>query len=336
MNQADLTKYGFLTILGLLLWLSFLTVKPYLTYLLFSVILVIIFYPVYKWLAKQVKKPKLASIGLVLVIIALLVVPSVFLGAKVIQEAPSAYEDIITNLDVAGLEGLAERLNLEVNLEQALNESVRTFRNYIFDNLTGVLTGTINVLLGLFMMFFVMYYLFTEGPRIIKRLKQVVPIDAKQQQELYDDIYDAVHGIINGMLIIGVIQGIVGGIIYFALGVPNAIFWALATTAVSIIPVIGAFAVWIPMAGWLFAVGETAKAIILVILGAGVISQIDNVIRPYIVSKTTSIHPALVIIGVLGGLAAFGVVGFVIGPLILALLVTVLSFYKNVSIEETD
>ena len=337
MEQHDLTKYGLLAIFLALLYFSFLTIKPYITYLLASAVLVILFYPVYTWLETHTHKPKTMSIFLVLAIIALVVVPSVFFGIKIFQEAPEAYEQVIQNINTTALETFAyNSFGVELELEGALQESTRTFSNYIFNNIGDVLTEAINISIGLFIMFFVMYYLFTQGPELIEKLKTVTPLPDHHQQTLYKDIYKSIHGIMNGMIIIGLIQGLIGGIIYFSLGVPNALFWALATVLVSIIPVIGAFVIWLPIAAWLFLAGEITKAIILVVLGAAIISQVDNVIRPYVVSKTATIHPALVIVGVFGGLAAFGVIGFIIGPLILALLSTVMSFYKNVTLEGTD
>lgn len=334
MDQEHLTKYGLIGVFLILLYFSYLTIAPYITYLMFSVVLVILLYPIYKRIAQKTNSPKIMSLLFVLAVILLIVVPTVFVGVQVIQQAPAAYANIVGNIDAELIEEEAlDRFGVEIEVQQALQESVNTFSDYVFNNIGGVLTEAMNILLGLFVMFFVMYYLFIDAENILERIQTVIPLPKKHQKKLFGDINHAVHGIVNGMVIVGVIQGVLGGIVYVSLSVPNSLFWALATTVVSIIPLIGSFIIWMPIAAWLFVTGEVVRSIILLVLGSTIISQSDNLIRPIVVSKTATIHPALVMIGVLGGLSAFGVIGFIIGPLILALLVTVTSFYKKVAIE---
>jgi predicted PurR-regulated permease PerM len=178
-------------------------------------------------------------------------------------------------------------------------------------------------------MFFVMYYLFTEKETIMAELKKILPLSAKHQNKLFKQIQDVTHATINGQIILGIIQGVLGAITMILLGVPYAILWGFLMIITSIIPVLGSFAIWIPVAIWLYITGAVTQAIILVIIGSTLIAQSDNLLRPYIVSARADIHPATVIVGVFGGLYAFGLAGFIIGPLVLALLLTVLRFYSE-------
>jgi predicted PurR-regulated permease PerM len=324
-----MSNYLLLVLLGLLLYVSYLVVKPFLSYLLFSVVLVIMFYPAYTWLAKKMKKARVASLITVLLLIALLVVPTILLGVKLVKSAPAAYESLIAGIDAERAEGFILSITgQEADVATWLRDSARHFRQYVLANAAYVFTGMTAAVVGLFMMFFVMYHLFTQGPEIISRLKDVVPLTPKQQTMVVEEVDQVVHGVIEGQILFGVAQGILGGLLFWALGIPNALFWGFVMAVLSVIPFVGSFLVWIPTAVWLLATGQTGVGL-LMIIGGVVISGLDNVVRPYVVGRYAEMNPALVLVGVLGGLAAFGFIGFVVGPLVLALLVGMMRVYKE-------
>ncbi len=330
MDQNSLARYGFLGMLLILLYLSYLVIQPFITYLLFSIVLVILAYPLYELLLKRLRRPRMTSILLVIFLILVLVIPMTYAGFILIRDAPAAYESLVSVVNMTALdETLYMQFGIETNLEETINLSVVSFRAHIRENAGNMISGVSTVGIGLFIMFFIMYYLFTEGLGLLKRVQSVIPIPQAQQDKLYVEVAESIHGLINGQIILGILQGVVGGIVLFFLGIPNALLWGFLMMVFSVVPVIGAFLVWLPIAIWLFATGDVSNAIILFILGTVLISQVDTVLRPYVVSKTTHIHPAIVIIGVFGGLAAFGPIGFISGPLILTLLMTVLHFYKE-------
>lgn len=328
--REDLTKYSLVAILLLLLYFSYLVVQPFLTYLFFSIILVLVFYPVYKWLVKKTNRPRTSSLFLVIALSLLLIVPSFFLGVSLVRQAPAFYETAVQTIDLSLFEQLSEqRFGVDLDAEQELEESVPRFRSYVLNNVGAFLSGATALFIGLFIMFFTMYYLFAQGENVLREIQKILPLSKKHQKKLLKNIHDVIHAIINGQLILGAIQGVVTGVLLLILGVPYAVLWGFATIVTSIIPVLGSFAIWVPISIWLAIQGQLLSAIFLASFGLIVISQLDNVLRPYVVSRQADIHPAVVIVGVFGGLIAFGAAGFVTGPVVLALLITVLKFYSE-------
>lgn len=330
MKHADISKYGFLGVLLVLLYFSYHVIEPFLTPLLFSVVLVIITFPAYKWLSNKTKKPKLSSLLLVLAILLVLVVPSFFIGYTLVREAPSAYTRFTEAVDFSSVDTfIQERTGRDVGLEENLERSAVQFREYVIGNVGSLLSGAANILLGVFIMFFVMYFLFTDGQTLLGRIKELIPLKKEDQDKLYAEIGNVIQGIINGQLITGIIQGLVGGVALALVGVATPVFWGFVMAITSMIPFLGAAVVWLPISLYLLATGDVIAGAALGIIGLVIISQIDNVLRPVITSKTARIHPAVVLVGVFGGLAAFGLVGFIAGPLVLALLGTVMRFYNE-------
>ncbi len=329
MESSSVSKWAFFVLLAFLAYLAYLVLQPFIGYLLMSVVLVMIFFPVYRWLIKRMGHPKLSSLLLVLALLILLVVPSLFIGAKLIRSAPQAYASVVNHVNTAPIEKLIlDTTGAHVDVQSWLQDSSLRFRTYMLDNAGAVLSSATGVAIGLFMLFFAMYYLFTDGDRVMKRLREAVPLRPQHQERLIGEVNQVVHGIIEGHLVTGMVQGAIGGVIFWILGVPNALFWGFLMVIFSVIPALGAFMVWLPVTIWLFYTHQYVATVVMLVSGL-VISQIDNFLRPYIVGRYAEVHPVLVVIGVFGGLAAFGFVGFVLGPLILALFISMLRFYRQ-------
>lgn len=323
------SKWVFLTLLAVFGYLSYLIVLPFLSFLIVSLVLVVIFFPAYRRIAERTGKPRLSSLLVVLALLLLLVVPSILLGYQLVRSAPSAYESFISHVQLDPIEQFVSALTGEpVSFDLLVRQSVSQVRSYALGNAAALVSSASEILIGLFMLFFVMYYLFYEGPEILSRTKNLLPVSKRKQDKFLVEVDQAVRGIIIGDVVTGALQGAIGGAIFFALGIPNALFWGFIMAIVSIIPVLGSFVIWLPAALWLLFTGDVGRGVLLIILGT-LLSQIDNFLRPYIVGRYAEVHPALVLVGVLGGLAVFGFVGFIVGPLILAILVALLKFYRE-------
>lgn len=335
MAQAtDFSKYTLFILLAIMTYLSYLVLKPFLSYLLFSVVLVVLFSNIHKKLLERIKDEHWVSIILVLALILMLVVPSIIIVYGFVVEAPTVYAGFVENVDIVEVQGVVDSLSpWQFDIGQALNQSVVRFRTYLLEQAGTLLTGVSTIMIGLFLMFFVMYYLFIDGERLLKKILKIVPLSERHKNTLTKDIYLVIHGTIRGQLVLGVIQGVLGGIVFLLLGLDNVLFWMFVMTVAGVIPFIGAFAVWFPVSVYMLLTGDVTKGVILIVLGLLVISQIDNFLRPYIVSRSAPIHPAVVLVGVLGGLVVFGVIGFVTGPLILALFVQLLQFFSKAPVK---
>lgn len=330
MDRDTISKYAFVVLLLLLGYFSYLVVRPFMSYLLFSIVLVMLTYPAYAWVAKRMGRPRTASILFVLALIFLIIVPGITLGVLFINQAPQAYESFVEAVDVSAIQSGAEILfGPEVDVEAQVQRSVSDFRSYIVRSAPQFLSSAGDVAIGFFILFFVMYYLFVQAGQIMVRLREISPLSQTHHDALISNINSVVRGVIEGQIVLGLIQGFMAGLVFWILGVPNALFWGFITAVMSMLPVVGSFMVWLPIAGWLFLSGMFWQGVTLLIVGSTIISQSDNVLRPYLVSKYAEVHPALVLIGVLGGMSTFGIIGFIVGPLILALFMAFLKFYGN-------
>lgn len=331
MDKESIAKYAVIVFLLLLTYFSFVVISPFFSYILFSIVLVMLFFPAYEWVSRKIGgRKRVASFLFVLVLIVLIILPAISFGVLLINQAPSAYESFVEAIDVSSLQPAAEIfVGPEADIDQLLADSVKDFQDYVLRSAPQFLSSAGEVMLGFFILFFVMYYLFYQGREIMEGIKRVSPLSNKHHEALLSNINNVVRGVIEGQIVLGLIQGLLAGVVFWALGVPNALFWGFVTAVVSMLPVVGAFMVWLPIAVWLLLSGMIWQGITLMIIGGAVISQIDNVLRPYLVGRYAEVHPALVLIGVLGGMSVFGIIGFILGPLILALFMAFLQFYAE-------
>jgi predicted PurR-regulated permease PerM len=170
---------------------------------------------------------------------------------------------------------------------------------------------------SLFVTLFAMFFVLRDGPRLGALIRRVLPFAEAERERLIAETQDMVVASVGAGLAVAAVQGLVGGITFWAFGVAAPVAWGAAMAICSLIPVVGAFLVWGPLAVWWFLTGEFVRAIVLTIIGAGVIGSVDNVLRPLILSGRTSVSGLVIFLGLLGGVAAFGFVGLVLGPIVL-------------------
>jgi len=179
-----------------------------------------------------------------------------------------------------------------------------------------------------------MYYLFRDGDEIVTVLPRFLPFSRKQSEALIERTTEVVSASVSGVVTIAVLQGILGGIAFWTLGVPSPILWGVVLGFVCMIPIAGSFLVWLPAAIYLMLTEHWTKAILLILLGALVISTIDNFLRPRLIKNHTKLHELFIFFSVLGGISLFGLLGIVMGPVVLAITLGLLSTFKEVRTED--
>jgi predicted PurR-regulated permease PerM len=205
-------------------------------------------------------------------------------------------------------------------LGNALKQDVReTFPRFV--------TFTSNFLLSTFVMFFVMFYLLIEKDRFINMVRKILPFSKKNSNKLIDESGKVTKAILIGQVLTAIIQGLLGMFSFLIVGINGAFFWGIIMIILSIIPVIGVFLVWVPAGIILLLEGQIWQGIFVLVWGALVVSQIDNIVRPKLVNKFAKIHPLETFLGVIIGLTTFGIVGLILGPLIVSLFRTLISVY---------
>jgi predicted PurR-regulated permease PerM len=192
---------------------------------------------------------------------------------------------------------------------------------------TQLTAGTAAFLLNLFVMLYAMFFFLRDGHAILKKIFYYIPLDHEDEIRLLERLTSVTRATIKGTLVIGVIQGALAGIGFWAAGLDGAAFWGTIMIALSVVPGIGAALIWVPAVIYLFIVGETWTATLLGIWCAAVVGTIDNLLRPRLVGKDAKMPDLLILIGTLGGLFLFGPIGFIIGPLVCGIFLTVWDIY---------
>ena len=328
----------YVLIAGLLV-LAFLIIKPIIFSIIYGVLLAYIFFPFYSWILKKTRSGNFAAflicIGLLIIIIILFGVIISSLLKQVID-----FSVYLRNIDLNELfnktlpdflvsSGASEEIagTLKTSFSSLLDSFAKSIGNY--------LVNAPSILLQLLVVFFVLFFALRDGKEAFEYMKSIIPFKKEIQEKFFKHFKEITQSVLIGYIVAGVLQGLVAGIGYFILGVPNAIFLTILTIIASIIPVVGSWLIWVPVDIYLFATGHFWAGIILLIYGTFLISLIDNFIRLIIVSRKTQINQGIVMIGMIGGIFVFGVIGLIIGPLILAYVLLVLELYRKHTLGES-
>jgi predicted PurR-regulated permease PerM len=213
--------------------------------------------------------------------------------------------------------------------QDAISDRLNSIMGSIASRTIGVVGGVIGAVVQIFFIIFTMYYLFRDGDRILRALKDWLPLERSQSEQIFERTRDVIGASVYGVLIIAVVQGTLGGLAFWTLGIHSPLLWGVVMTFASMIPVAGAFVVWVPAAIYLALTGSYVKAALLTAWGALVIGSIDNFLRPKLVGEKTRLHELLIFFSVLGGLQVFGVLGLVLGPVIVAITLALIDIYRQ-------
>lgn len=332
-------KYILIGVFVLIFILSLIILRPFILPIVYAVILTYLFYPIFSWIEKRIRRRKIASLITTLIIVMLIFLPFMLLVQGVVYETKTIYSMIN---DYSAKEGDSiDRVYDEVNKVFGTNldfksnaESIKKFiqdnvKNFIFSIPRNVISFLIIVLLT--------YSFLLEGNKIVEKTQELINLDTKYSSYIIKSFKDITNSVVYGQVLTGIVQGVLGILAFFIFGVPSPFFWGLVMGVIAIIPLLGAWIIWAPTAIGLIFQGMTAsdptfvwRGIGLFLFGILIISMVDNIIKPILISSKTKIHPILVLIGVFGGIYSFGFIGVVIGPWVLELLV---GFWEILQIE---
>lgn len=324
-------------IIGLFI-LTYLILRPIIFSIVFAILLAYILYPVYSLAVKIVKNERIAAFLICALILIIVLIPAIFFLGTLINQAVDFYL-VLQKIDLAVIfkNLLPSSLSPELysTIIASLNNFIPKAVGYFIGRFSSFVMNLPGILLQIFVVLFVFYFSLKDGKEAIKYLKSLSPLSKEVENKFFQQFQDITNSVLLGFIVVGIIQGIVAGIGYFVLGVPKALFLTLLTMLAAIIPMVGPWLVWLPVDIYLFSAGKTGAAIGLLLYGTLVISLIDNILRPMIVSRRTEMNSAIVVIGMIGGLFVFGFLGIIIGPLILGYVILVLEIYRKKKISES-
>jgi predicted PurR-regulated permease PerM len=215
-------------------------------------------------------------------------------------------------------------------------EAAGTLGRIIVGSISSTTRDTLATIVDFFMMLYAMFFFLIDGPQYLDALAKYLPLRESEQNQMLQRFVSVTRATLKGTLFIGIVQGALGGLIFAILGISGAALWGLMMTVLSVLPVVGGALVWVPAALVLIIQGTWIKAIILVVFCSLVIGSIDNLLRPRLVGHDTQMSDLLILFSTLGGLAVFGAIGFIIGPIIAALFVTVWEIFGKAYRDDLD
>ena len=315
----------------LALVLAYLLVKPFIIVLLTAGILAYIFYPAHKWLKQKLKSNQASAWILTILITIIIVIPTGFLFYQVAKEASVGYLKMEqhVNSDFESCEyGKFCNFLKNPQVKYQIQSSFEKITNYISEGANNFIFSIPKRFIELLILFFSVFFFLKDGPALFKGARDVLPIPDSHERKIVSQLSEVTRSVIYGIFVVAIIEGIVAGLAFWLAGLTSPILWAIVVTILAFIPLIGPTIIWVPAAIYALFMHEPWSALIIII-GGVVISLIDFYVKPKTIGKRAKIHPIIIFIGLLGGIALFGVVGIIVGPLILALLITFLKMYKE-------
>jgi predicted PurR-regulated permease PerM len=324
-------------------YLCYLIARPFLAPLVIAVMLAIVFHPLHLKIRTFLRNPNAAatiSTTLVLVVVA---IPLVVLGISLSGELSAVIQSLrdrsasqgglspyLTYLGDELLKRLGNFVNLsQLDPQEALLRGAEQISRYLLSAGAAAVSNLLSFVLDTVVVFFSLFFFFREGENILQGFGAMLPLSSDQTGKLFADIGKTMTANLYGGLAVAAAQGILTGFAFGILGVSAPILWALVTALASLVPVFGSALVWGPVSILLFISGHWIKAIILLAWGAGVVGQVDAVVRPYVIGAQVKVHTLLVFFSLLGGVEAFGIVGIFIGPVILSVTMAILDMLRK-------
>jgi len=330
MQQISLRKYSkyfFIVCLFGLIYVSFILLRPFLPAILSGVVLAYIFYPLYRRLNKKLKNKNISSLLLSFFIILLILGPLIFIMGTLLKESSQFYERITTS-DLSILE-FFPKLTGNGNIDKFVVQGIEKAILFIINTASSFVLSIPSRILDFFITIFILFYLFKDGETLINKIKKWLPLKSSQKNILFKEIREVTSATVYGLIVTGLVQGSVGALGFFIFGIPNPLLWGIVMIILAILPLIGPILVWLPIGIIQIISGNLFSGIGILAYGFSIVSTIDNIIRPKLISKRARIHPVLILLGIVGGIKLFGLIGIIIGPLVLAILVVFLRLYKR-------
>ena len=340
------TNKTFLALVGLVTLAFAWVLWPLFGALFWGLTLAIVFAPLHATVLTRLGgRRNLAAVTMIFGLLVGVILPMLLIIAAVVQEASALVAAISSG--VVDLQGLAQQALAELplwarglvqglipndllGLQHSLVVSVSLWLGANVPLVFSIGQSTAGLVMGLGVTLYLVFFLFRDGESLTKHFTSAIPMPPEVRSDLLSTFTTVVRATVKGNVVIAIVQGALGGAAFAALGIPGALLWGTLMTLLSLLPAVGAALVWAPVAIWMFMTGQLGSAAALTAWGVLVIGLIDNVLRPILVGKDTRLPDYLVLLATLGGISAFGLNGFVIGPVIAAMFLVAWDLFTRV------
>jgi len=314
-------------------------VRPFIYPIFWAAIIAILFYPIYLRLLGAIKSPAISSLFTLICVVIVIFIPLSVLATLLVNASIDLYQTAAGDGWGARIHGVTGWLStlpfapyidgLRDNWGEYASTAAENLSVFLFENLKNLTQNSAEFIFQLFIMFYTLFFFLKDGARILNKVMKLSPLGDEYEKMLYDKFTSVARVTLKSTFLVGGVQGLLTGLLFWIVGIKGAIIWAVLTTAIAIVPAIGAFIVWLPTGIILLVLGNIWEGVTVLVVGMLIISTIDNFLRPILVGKDTQIHTLLVLFSTLGGIFIFGISGFVIGPILAALFLAVISIYEH-------
>lgn len=310
---------------------------PFFGAVLWGTVLAILFAPIFRRLARAMgARRNLAALATVAIIVLIVILPLALLAALLLQEGlglyariqsgelrPGQYLQQVFDALPGWVTQLLERFGLPnlAAVQERISASLAKGIQVIAPKALDVGQNTFDFVIDVFIMLYLLFFLLRDGDALSRRIRDAVPLRGELQRSLAQNFTTVIRATVKGGIVVAIVQGALGGLMFWFLGIHAAVLWGVLMAFLSLLPAIGAGLVWLPVALYFLVTGGTWQAVLLIAYGIFVIGLVDNVARPILVGKDTRMPDYVVLISTIGGLAIFGINGFVIGPVIAAMFI---------------
>lgn len=331
---APLLFYGAVVLLGYLVYRVF---EPFLVPLAWAGVLVVVFYPWHARLEQRWGATRAAAVS-TLGVTLVLIVPALLLLTAFVREAVEAAREIRSEGAAPWMSQLQrawqwvqQRVPGAASVEpaQLAREAAERVAGFLASHAGGVLRNVVAFVFDLGVTLFALFYLFRDAGSIVARMRRMLPFEEAQREPMIAQARDLIFASVTSSLIVAAVQGFLGGLAFAVLGLAAPVFWGVVMAFCALLPLVGAWVVWVPAAIWLMVNGGVARGIVLIVLGAGVVGSVDNFLRPMLISGRAQMSGLLVFVSVLGGISVFGLLGVVLGPIVVATAFGLLEAYAK-------
>lgn len=309
----------------------------------YAALLAFLLYPLHAHARRAFgRRDNLAAGVMTLATILLVVAPAFYLLAVLTTQSVALYENLSLYVTSGQLQGLLQRLQssrvgelasdlipqLHLDLPALLITASQTVSGFLVAQAPAAAANALRFVLSLFVAFFALYFFFRDGERMVRGLREMIPMEPAQKDQIMTRFGETLYAVVVGSVLTALAQGALSGVAYWALGVPFSVLLAVATAFFSLLPV-GAPLVWVGVAGYLLLDGDYVRAAIMAGWGTLVVSSADNFIRPIVIGGRTQIPTVFLFFGILGGLQTYGFLGMFLGPAVIAILVAFARIYRE-------
>lgn len=337
MRIPQLNMVFFLAVLAAVSVAAYTLFAPYAGSIFFAAVLAILFHGPYRRLTALLGGRARLSATLMLLLVAVTIILPLSVAATVIVgEAADAVQNISVNRSV--VTAVQDRINGYGALipgymttdgrvsPETIGNMARQVGSVAVTVAQKTYQGAVGSVIGIFVLFFTLFFFLTDGERMMTRLMYLSPLADRHEKMLFHQFASMTRATIKGTLIIGLVQGSIGAGFFWFAGIPNIAIWWMVMVLLAVIPMLGAGVVGFPVAAYCLLTGDVTAAVVL-LAGFLLISVVDNYLRPVLVGRDAQMHTLLVFFATLGGITVFGLVGFIVGPVVMALFVALWDIY---------